>query len=136
MVQRFDLALRTFRHVNYEAVFSFVFDHGKSYLTKVGSSALKEGNIMKNAIFVAASVLALAVPFSAHAVTVLNSDAEVRTLTVTEKGVRSEVSIEANAKVNACPNGCFISFPSGDMLAVKGKEDIVIEGGKGRIVNN
>lgn len=100
------------------------------------SLAILKGEMMKKKLFTAAAAIVIAMPFPALAVTVLNSDAEVRTLTVTEKGVRSELTIEANAKVSACPQGCFISFPSGDMIAVKGKEDIVIEGGKGRIVNN
>jgi len=91
---------------------------------------------MNKLTFSIAIAFSLAKSVPAYAVTVLNTDSETRTLTVTEKGVRAELSIDANAKVTTCSDGCFIAFPSGDMIAVKGTEEIIIEGGKGRIVNN
>ncbi len=85
--------------------------------------------------FTALAIL-LAGTVSAFAVTIQNADPEARTVTITEKGVRSELKVDANATASACADGCFISFPSGDMIAVKGSEEIVIENGKGRVLNN
>ncbi len=70
---------------------------------------------------------------SAQALTLTNSDSEPRVVTVTENGKRAEVSVAANGSVTVCQNGCFISFPSGDVMAFKGAERVVIQDGKGRV---
>lgn len=72
----------------------------------------------------------------AGAVTLTNSDSTEQIVTVTESGKRSEVALAASESVELCEKGCFMSFPSGDMLPLKGAETVVVESGKGRIVNN
>ncbi|MEM8748952.1 MAG: hypothetical protein AAGF28_01525 [Pseudomonadota bacterium] len=71
---------------------------------------------------------------AAHALTLVNTDPEAHTVTVTENGVRSEVTIEPNARMATCEQGCFVTFPGGDMMVFKGAEEVVIEGGKARIL--
>ncbi|MDD9910700.1 MAG: hypothetical protein OXR62_13545 [Ahrensia sp.] len=90
--------------------------------------------MLKMNIFLSVLVAAswLVVP-TALAATVSNSGAETITVTVTENGDRRDVDIAAGAVVNLCPAGCFISFPSGDILALKGGERVVVENGVGRI---
>ena len=70
----------------------------------------------------------------AAAITLTNSDAEQQTVVVTENGKRSEVALPPNVDISVCTKGCFISFPSGDMLPFKGSEKVVLESGKARIV--
>lgn len=70
----------------------------------------------------------------AEAVTLRNSGSEAQVVLVTENGERKEVAVPANSDVQACLKGCFLTFKSGDLLAVEGGETVLIEGGKARIV--
>lgn len=69
------------------------------------------------------------------AASVANADAEARIVVITERGLRSEHTIAANSNIVLCEKGCFILFPSGDMLPLTGPEKITIQDGTGRIVN-
>lgn len=71
----------------------------------------------------------------AQAATVSNDDTEERVITVTENGQRKEFTIPAGESVNLCATGCFITFPSGNMLALQGEEKVHIEGGDGRLIS-
>lgn len=83
-----------------------------------------------------ATVLILfAVPgASAIAATITNRDAEAHTLTVSEGGSQSEVSIGAGETIEICPSGCFVTMPNGDREALTGSETIDIEAGRGRVL--
>jgi plastocyanin len=81
---------------------------------------------------VAVAVLsAMAGPALAASAT--NRDAETRTLIVTEGGSKSEVAVGAGETVQFCPEGCFVTFPNGDLEALTGSENVEISGGAGRI---
>lgn len=84
---------------------------------------------MKYFYFVLASLFVS----NAGAVTITNSDAEERVVTITKSGIRSEHPISPNASVDLCEKGCFALFPSGDMLPLIGTEVIVIQNGSARI---
>jgi hypothetical protein len=64
---------------------------------------------------------------------VVNHDAEPRTLIVTEGGTKSELALAAGETVEFCLNGCFVTMPNGDREVLTGTETIEISGGKGRI---
>lgn len=70
----------------------------------------------------------------AFAVTVKNGGSEAQTLQITENGERRDVTLAASSEVEICPQGCFISFGTGDILAVQGPETVLIEAGKVRII--
>lgn len=65
----------------------------------------------------------------ALAASVTNKDADVQVLVVTEDGSKREVAIEAGARVDICPAGCFITLPSGDRETLSGSETLDIVGG-------
>ena len=79
----------------------------------------------------AAALISAAV--TAHAANVSNTDAEAVTIVVTENGERKEVEIAAGAAMELCLTGCFVSFPAGGMMALTGKEKVVVEKGEGKI---
>ncbi|TDH35764.1 hypothetical protein E2A64_10565 [Pseudohoeflea suaedae] len=74
------------------------------------------------------SVLAVTVS-GAFAASVTNKDSDVQVLVVTEGGVKREVAVDAGAKVEICPSGCFITMPSGDRETLSGPETLDIVGG-------
>ena len=74
------------------------------------------------------SVLAMTAG-SAFAASVTNKDADVQVLVVTEEGAQREVAVDAGAKVEICPAGCFITMPSGDRETLSGSEVVEIVGG-------
>lgn len=78
-----------------------------------------------------AAPLAIATP--ATAASIINTDAEPRTVVVTEGGNRTELLLNAGEAAEICPTGCFITMPDGDRAALTGAETIEIAGGKGRI---
>lgn len=67
------------------------------------------------------------------AASIVNRDAEPRTVVVTEGGNRTELLLNAGESADICPNGCFITMPDGDRAALTGSETVEISGGKGRI---
>lgn len=69
----------------------------------------------------------------AFAATVVNNDAEARTLIVTEGSDKSELTVGAGESVEFCPSGCFVTMPNGDREALTGSETIEITGGKAKI---
>ena len=69
----------------------------------------------------------------ALAATVVNRDAEARTLIVTEGSDKSELTIGAGESVDFCPGGCFVTMPNGDREALTGGETIEISGGAAKI---
>ena len=75
---------------------------------------------------------AFLVPPSAFAAEVTNGDAEVRTVKITEQGIRAEIPVEPDGTVQLCPKGCFIAFPDGSMTVLTGTERILIVDGSGQ----
>lgn len=72
---------------------------------------------------------------AAHAAMLANADAEDHYVIVTENGERAEIVVPAGKEVEVCSSGCFLSFPSGDIMALKGQEKVMIEKGAGRLVS-
>ena len=82
------------------------------------------------------SLLALVVSGPLASAAVLeNRDADAVRVTVSENGVRTEVEIAAGTTTTVCEDGCFVTFPDGDMLPLTGAETVAIENGKGRIAD-
>jgi len=69
----------------------------------------------------------------AAAASVINKDAEPRTIVVTEGSTRTELVVAPGESVEFCPSTCFVTMPDGDRAALTGSEIIEISGGKGRI---
>ncbi|MFZ1681435.1 MAG: hypothetical protein WAT70_10485 [Rhizobiaceae bacterium] len=69
----------------------------------------------------------------AQAATVINKDAEPRTLVVTEGSNKSELTVSGGETLDFCPTGCFVTLPNGDREALTGSETVEISGGKARI---
>ena len=93
---------------------------------------------MKTAIsiaLVAVSALA-ATTLGATAASITNADGEPRVVTLTIDGVRTEQSIAAGARIDVCEKGCFVLFPSGDILPLTGSETVVIQNGAGKVNTN
>lgn len=70
---------------------------------------------------------------SALAATLHNVNGETVTVTVTEKGSRNNISIAADEHRLLCERGCFVTFPGGAILPLKGGEEVVFEVGRARI---
>lgn len=81
----------------------------------------------------AAAIAVLAVGGSTFAASVVNKDSEVRTLVVTEGGGKTKLPLHAGETAEFCPNGCFVTWPNGDLEALTGSETIEISGGVARI---
>ena len=81
---------------------------------------------------VAASAV-LAVGGSALAASVVNKDSEIRTLIVTQGSGKTKLALHAGETVEFCPNGCFVTWPNGDLEPLTGSETIEISGGIARI---
>ena len=75
----------------------------------------------------------LAVSGASMAASIVNKDAEIHTLVVTEEGTRSELTLGAGETVEFCRQGCFVTMPNGDREALTGGESIEISGGKASI---
>ncbi|MEM7303232.1 MAG: hypothetical protein AAF468_19295 [Pseudomonadota bacterium] len=69
----------------------------------------------------------------ATALTIKNADSNPVTVSVTQNGVRTDLPLAAGETQSVCPSGCFIRFPNGDMQIFKGDENVVVQGGSGRI---
>jgi hypothetical protein len=82
--------------------------------------------------FIAAAIL-VAFGGVAHAASVVNKDAETRTLIVTEGGSTTELALAAGEAAEFCPNGCFVTMPNGDLEALTGSETVEISDGIARI---
>lgn len=79
--------------------------------------------------FAAVVTLVFAGAGSAVAAEITNNDAAAHTLRITENGERSEVVIDPNQTLVLCVDGCFMTAPNGDLLAVEGDETIsLVEG--------
>jgi ferredoxin-like protein FixX len=66
---------------------------------------------------------------TAGAANITNSDSESHVLIVTEGSAKAEVIIDAGARIQICPAGCFITMPSGDRETLSGEETIEILNG-------
>lgn len=73
--------------------------------------------------------IALAAPAAAFAASITNNDADTQVLVITENGDKREVSIEAGARIDICPAGCFLRMPSGDVETLIGNENVEIVNG-------
>ena len=80
-----------------------------------------------------AAIAVLAMDGLALAASVVNKDSEIRTLIVTEGGGKTKFALHAGETVEFCPNGCFVTWPNGDLEALTGSETIDISGGVARI---
>ncbi len=90
---------------------------------------------MKNALAIGLVLALSPLTVAAEAANIRNADAEARSVTITEAGVRSEQVVGPSATIAACAKGCFIVFPDGEMLPLVGPENVVIENGAGRVVS-
>ena len=70
----------------------------------------------------------------AAAASVENKDSQSQVLIVTEDGDKIELVVEVGATVNFCPEGCFVTMPSGDRETLDGSESINIVNG-GAVIN-
>jgi hypothetical protein len=66
---------------------------------------------------------------ASNAASVTNADAETRVIVVTERGSRVTLMVPPGAAETFCHRGCFIAWGDGDRAALKGDEDLLIEGG-------
>lgn len=82
---------------------------------------------MKTAFVTIAASLALL--GAASAATVVNNDAQSHVLIVTEGSGKVELVVDAGARVQFCPAGCFVTMPSGDRETLSGQETIEILNG-------
>lgn len=82
--------------------------------------------------FIAAAVL-LSATGAVLGASVVNNDAETRTISVTEGATKSELRIGAGETLQFCPRGCFVTLPNGDLEALSGSETIEISGGVARV---
>ncbi|WP_336056710.1 hypothetical protein [Nitratireductor sp. CH_MIT9313-5] len=76
--------------------------------------------------------VSLAVP-AAYAASVVNRDEETHTLTVTEGGDQTRITVAKDETIQFCQSGCFVTMPNGDREVLTGSETIEIEQGRGRI---
>ncbi|MDP3898907.1 MAG: hypothetical protein Q8Q62_19730 [Mesorhizobium sp.] len=67
-----------------------------------------------------------------NAASIVNSDAEARTVIVTEGDSQQELSLAAGQAADFCPNGCFVSL-EGERETLLGSETVEISGGRMRI---
>lgn len=82
---------------------------------------------MKPIFGAAAALLAVS---AAHAASVLNSDAEPRTLIVTEDERRTEILLAPGQAAQFCPRGCFVIMPDRAFEVLTGAEFIEIRDGQ------
>lgn len=82
---------------------------------------------MKRSVFVLAAILTF--PLVAQAATVTNSGDEAVVLVVTENGSRMDLALDPGSSESICANGCFVTLPNGDRLALTGSETVEINGG-------
>lgn len=85
---------------------------------------------MKRICIVIASLASLV--GTAGAASIVNNDAEVRTVIVTEGGSQHELSLAAGEVADFCANGCFVSL-DGERETLLGTEAVEIVGGRMRI---
>ncbi|GEM_PF-1291358 len=88
---------------------------------------------MKKLMFLIASVAAIAaMPSAGIAASIVNNDAEVRTVVVTDGGNQQELSLGAGEAADFCQQGCFVSL-QGDRQTLLGTESVEIKDGKMRV---
>jgi len=88
---------------------------------------------MKKLIFLIASVAAIAaLPAAGNAASIINNDAEARTVIVTDGGNQQELSLGAGESADFCPQGCFVSL-EGERETLLGTEAVEIKDGRMRI---
>jgi hypothetical protein len=83
----------------------------------------------KFATYLCLSVVVALVASPAWSISITNQDGEVRRITITMNGERSEQDISVNETVELCEQGCFITFPDGTLTAYQGDEKIGIRNG-------
>ena len=86
---------------------------------------------MKKIMFAFAGLLAMSA--TGNAASVVNLDAEPRTIIVTEGGNKTELALAAGETVEFCQAGCFVTMPNGDREALTGSETVEISGGVGKL---
>lgn len=86
---------------------------------------------MKTVLLVSlASLLSIG---SAFAATVTNKDSSDIVLTIAENGNKVEMTVASGSTEEICPEGCFITMPNGDRLALTGNETVEISGGSANV---
>jgi len=83
--------------------------------------------------FLLATFALLATASAGNAASAVNLDPEPVTISVTEGGNRTELTIAPGETVEFCPNACFVTMPNGDREALTGSETIEISGGIAKI---
>lgn len=66
---------------------------------------------------------------TAFAADVTNNDTNAHTLEFTENGERLEIVIDAGQTISMCADGCFMTAPNGDRVALQGGEIISLVDG-------
>ncbi len=85
---------------------------------------------MKKLMFLIASVVAVAaLPSAGIAASIVNNDAETRTVIVTDGGNQQELSLGAGESADFCQHGCFVTL-QGDRQTLLGTETVEIKGGR------
>ncbi|MDQ0320712.1 putative cupin superfamily protein [Pararhizobium capsulatum DSM 1112] len=79
--------------------------------------------------FFSACLLVAAMVQPALSANITNKDAEAAVLVIVEGDSRVEVAIAAGSTEALCPNGCFITTPSGDRIGLDGSENVDIVNG-------
>lgn len=72
------------------------------------------------------STIGVLLPTSAGAATIENSDGEQVVVIIAEGDSRTQVVLGAGASQTVCPNGCFVTLPSGDRVVLEGKDSMQI----------
>lgn len=73
--------------------------------------------------------MTIAAAFPALGAEITNKDSEAAVLVIVEGENRMEVAIGAGSTEALCPNGCFITTPSGDRIGLEGTENVDIVNG-------
>jgi hypothetical protein len=85
---------------------------------------------MRTVTVLGLGLLGLLFALPAQALTISNTDAEPRTLTVTAGGNSAELTIEPQASVEPpCESGCTIALDSGEKYEMEGGDQAAIEDG-------
>ncbi|WP_075292734.1 hypothetical protein [Pararhizobium arenae] len=79
--------------------------------------------------FFAACLMVAAVAQPAFCANITNKDAEAAVLVIVEGESRMEVAIGPGSTEALCPNGCFVTTPSGDRIGLDGSENVDIVNG-------
>lgn len=85
---------------------------------------------MKKFLVMTAALIALT--SQGNAASIVNNDAEARTVVVTEGGSQQELSLSGGESAEFCASGCFVSL-AGERETLLGTEQVEISDGKMRI---